>query len=748
MISANAKDVVFETVPERKTILLVEDDAAHSALILRAFEAHYEKMDVVVVRSLLEARREISRWRPDLLISDLILRDGSGMDLLGDDATAAGIPIVIMTCQGDEQSAVKAMKLGALDYVVKTPASLAEMPRAAQRIMREWALGVEHAEAQRILAKREEFFRMMVEHATDVIAIADPDGTSRYTSPAIEQVLGYSPEEFEGQSIFDHIHPDDTWMLRQAYSEITASPGQTVSTTHRHRHRDGTWRVIESVRRMVCDADGNSKVIVNARDVTAAHELSQRLSYQASHDDLTGLVNRREFEKRLDRILSTARSEQSQHALCYLDLDQFKIINDTCGHVAGDELLRELGRHLPQFVRKRDTFARLGGDEFGVLMEHCSLKQAERVALQILKAVEQFRFVWDEEEFTIGVSIGLVPIESSDSSASELMKAADAACYGAKEEGRSRIRINRPHDVELHRRFGEMQWATRIVHAIEHDALELEYQQIYPVAANGEDGLVLELLLRMRAADGTQIAPTVLLSAAERYNLATKIDHWVVRRALEWLAEDSERLTRVAHCGINLSGHSLNDEQFLAHVIHQLDETGVPTRKVVFEITETAAIRNLRSATHLIGRLRDLGCRFALDDFGSGLSSFAYLKALPVDIIKIDGLFVRDMADDPLDFAMVRSINEIAQLMGKATIAESVECEATMERLREIGVDYAQGFWLEPPRPLTELSRYSAASSRDTGFAHGKGGSNDAGTCSTRNGRSDTSGASSSRAAS
>ena len=277
MSVAMTREIALGDSEDGKSILLLEDDASHRALIMRAFEAHRGAMDVVVACSLAEARHELSGWRPDLLISDLVLRDGSGMELLGDDGLASGIPTVIMTCHGDEHAAVEAMKLGALDYVVKTPVSLAEMPRTAQRIMREWALSVEHRKAQDTLRRSEELFRMMVEHATDVIAIADPDGTSRYTSPAIEQVLGHTPEAFRGQSIFDHLHPDDTWTLRQAYAEMSAHPGRTVATVLRHRHRDGSWRIVESMRRMVRDADDNPKVIVNARDITAAREAERAL---------------------------------------------------------------------------------------------------------------------------------------------------------------------------------------------------------------------------------------------------------------------------------------------------------------------------------------------------------------------------------------------------------------------------------------------------------------------------------------
>jgi diguanylate cyclase (GGDEF)-like protein/PAS domain S-box-containing protein len=447
--------------------------------------------------------------------------------------------------------------------------------------------------------------------------------------------------------------------------------------------------------------DSVSGAVGNARDITEAHHLSEELSYQASHDTLTGLINRREFEQRLQRALQIARVEKTEHALCYLDLDELKIINDTCGHVAGDALLRQLGGLLQEHVRKRDTLARLGGDEFGVLLEHCSVEQAMRVVNALHKAVGDFRFLWGDKSFNIGVSIGLVPVTEASESITAVLSAADTACYAAKDAGRNRIHVYREGDAELARRHGEMQWVPRIDQALEQDRFHLAFQPI--AALKGSEGEHYELLIRLEDEEGHIVAPGAFLPAAERYNLSTKIDRWVIGTAFEWLSTRPEHVARLFLCAINLSGSSLGDEEFLQFVIRRFDQAKIPPHRICFEITETAAITNLTTATRFIKALKALGCRFALDDFGSGLSSFAYLKNLPVDFLKIDGMFVKEIADDPIALAMVSCINQIGHVMGKQTIAEFVENEAILEKLREIGVDYAQGYGISRPQPLADM---------------------------------------------
>jgi diguanylate cyclase (GGDEF)-like protein len=438
--------------------------------------------------------------------------------------------------------------------------------------------------------------------------------------------------------------------------------------------------------------------------ISQERKLRKQLSYQASHDALTGLINRFEFENHLKDALESAHKEDVTHAMLYIDLDQFKIVNDTCGHVAGDELLRQLSTVLQQRIRGSDLLVRLGGDEFGVLLGNCMPENALKVANGLLNTVQEFRFVWEDKSFVVGASIGVVTIDRDSESIADIMSAADAACYSAKDAGRNRVHIFGRNDKSFVDRYGEMQWVTRINEALAKDNFQLFCQQIMPVGDTGGDSPVLiEILVRMKDEGGKLIPPGAFIPAAERYNLMTSLDRWVVKSTIEWLSSNAHITGQLGKCSINLSGQSISDTQFLDYLLRSLAENDVPAEKICFEITETAAITNLSMATHFIAQLKAIGCSFALDDFGSGLSSFAYLKNLPVDYLKIDGSFVKDIVDDPIDEAMVRSINEIGHVMGKETIAGFVENDEILARLNEIGVDYAQGFGIDMPKPLDQL---------------------------------------------
>ena len=423
--------------------------------------------------------------------------------------------------------------------------------------------------------------------------------------------------------------------------------------------------------------------------------------YQASHDALTGLINRHEFERRVKGLISSTHMDKGENALCFMDLDQFKVVNDTCGHIAGDELLRQLGHVLQDAVRHSDTLARLGGDEFGILMEHCTLAQAQRAVSTIQQTIQDFQFPWEGQTFRIGVSIGLVAISEATPSLTELLKQADAACYMAKDLGRNRIHVYNPDDTQMVLRQGEMQWVSRINQALEENRFTLFAQSIVPLDKSTD--MHYEFLLRMIDERGEIISPVTFLPAAERYDLMHNLDIWVVRHAFGLLASHPDLVEQVHFFSINLSGQSITNVNFLDSVISQIKELNIEPGKICFEVTETAAISNLRAATHFISSLRKLGCRFALDDFGSGLSSFGYLKNLQVDYLKIDGIFVKDIADDPIDHAMVKSINDIGHVMGMKTIAEFVESSKIKGMLRKLGVDYAQGYDIGRPQPFEEI---------------------------------------------
>jgi diguanylate cyclase (GGDEF)-like protein/PAS domain S-box-containing protein len=441
----------------------------------------------------------------------------------------------------------------------------------------------------------------------------------------------------------------------------------------------------------------------SGRDVTQARRLSMQLAYQATHDELTGLVNRREFERRLGRVLASANESGEHHALCYLDLDQFKIVNDTCGHAAGDELLRQLGRMLKSQVRSRDTLARLGGDEFALLLEHCSLAQAEIVANGFRAAIEGHEFAWQGKGFRVAASVGLVPIDGTHVCASDALRAADSACYLAKDSGRNRVHIYASNDTQIARREGEMNWVARINKALTEDRFRLHAQPIVAADAACRGAPRFELLVRMLGDDGTLTAPGAFLPAAERYGLASRIDRWVISHALTFLTCSHHRLPGGSSVNINLSGQSLSDEDFFEYVVTELARHGLPEGQLCFEVTETAAISDLAGARKFMDMVRGHGCHFALDDFGTGLSSFAYLRDLPVDFVKIDGAFIRDIEHDPVAYSMVRSINDIGHVLGKRTIAEYVTSEAAARLLHEMGVDFLQGFGVGHPVPVETL---------------------------------------------
>ena len=443
-------------------------------------------------------------------------------------------------------------------------------------------------------------------------------------------------------------------------------------------------------------------VVVTARDMTHTYELSSQLAYQASHDALTGLINRREFENKLQRILEHVKTHNDHYVLCYMDLDQFKVINDNCGHAAGDELLRQLGKLMQKNVRKQDTLARLGGDEFAAIIENCTLKKAQEIVNHLQDTINDFRFEWEDKTYRVGTSIGLVPVTSHSGNINELLKQADAACYVAKNEGRNRIHLYRRNDAKLEKHHFEMQGVMHVQSALDENRLCLYRQPIIPINSNIKDsGEHYEILIRLEK-DGKILLPNIFLPAAEQYGLSNKIDAWVVNRFFTWLTEDMERQKSLSLCSINLSAYSLNTDGLLDFILDQLDTLPILPEKICFEITETATIANYDKAINFIKKLRSRGCHFALDDFGSGFSSFAYLKNLEVDYLKIDGMFIKDILIDPIALSMVKSINEIGHVVGIKTIAEFVEDYKILQKLREINVDFVQGNAIGKPQPIDE----------------------------------------------
>ena len=556
------------------------------------------------------------------------------------------------------------------------------------------------------LFREKESAQITLRSIGDGVITTDADNLVEYINPVAEELTGWKVDDANGRpvdEIFRGFHEETCEPLENpiAVSMRRNRPMKSVRPTLLIR-RDGNELYVESTASPI--RDGNGKVtggVLVFHDVSESRELNRRLSYHASHDILTGLVNRREFESRLERALKSARAKETSYALCHLDLDQFKIVNDSCSHAAGDALLNQLGALLKSKIRWRDTLARLGGDEFGILLESCSLDEAMQTAEDIRTAVNEYKFVWDDRSFRLSVSIGIVPITADNEDVATLLSAADSACLAAKEAGRDRIHSFQENDIDLVRRRRELQWAARIKNALEEDRFELFRQTIRPLQEE-EEGAHYELLLRMRDESGKIIAPGLFIEAAERYSITPAIDQWVITNAFRWLVSAADERERLAMCAINLSGQSLGDDKFLPFVIEQFQTSGLDPTKICFEITETAAIASYSQANRFINALKELGCKFALDDFGTGLSSFGYLKHFPVDFLKIDGSFVKEILHDPIDREMVRSINEIGHLTGKRTIAEFAENEEIITMLRGMGIDYAQGFGVSEPQRVSD----------------------------------------------
>jgi len=447
-------------------------------------------------------------------------------------------------------------------------------------------------------------------------------------------------------------------------------------------------------QRMVSQVDRAEREL---KELKLGQEYAVKLAYHASHDPLTNLVNRLEFEKRLALALHTAASQGRQHSVMYLDLDRFKIVNDTCGHAAGDQLLRQVSALLKQQVREGDSLARLGGDEFGVLLENCPLQEAIGIADKLRQCIADFRFVSEGKSFSIGASVGVVQVADGMLNLTDILCAADAACYMAKEKGRNRVQFYRPHDSDVSMRRREMDWVPRLQRALQEGRFVLYSQQIMSIGERFSQTSHHELLVRMLDEHGKVIPPMAFIPAAERYSIMPMIDQWVIHNAFAAISSLGPDCGTYA---INISGASIGDERILEFVREQFRKFVMPPRSICFEITETAAIANFDKAARFFGEMKSLGCLFSLDDFGAGMSSFGYLKHLPVDFIKIDGSFVKDVAHDPVAVAMVRAINDVGHVMGKKTIGEFVDGEIVLGALREIGVDFAQGNWISPPSPF------------------------------------------------
>ena len=564
----------------------------------------------------------------------------------------------------------------------------------------------EFKQIEETLFQEKELAQVTLQSIGDAVLTTDAFGRIKYLNPVAKSLLGCGEASAEGlplEEVFGIVHEATRETVENPIQQALKE-NQTVSLANHTVliNQNNQEIAIQDSAAPIRNREGQViGAVMVFRDVTQNRLLSRQLSWQASHDALTGLVNRHEFEQQIEQALHLAKLDYQIHALCYLDLDHFKIVNDTCGHLAGDELLRQITILLQEKIRKTDTLARLGGDEFGVLLSQCLPEQALRVANDLLECVQEFRFVWQEQVFSIGVSIGLVGIDANSESLAEIISTADAACYTAKNRGRNRVYVAQTDDQERLQQRGEMQWASRISHALESDWFCLYVQPIASITPVAQNGDYYEVLLRLHDEQGNLVLPMAFIPAAERYDLMHLIDRWVIRTLFRnWIRVVGDKQSVYA---INLSGSSINDDQFINFLYEQFTLHSISPQSICFEITETVAIANLNKARQFIQSLQRMGCRFALDDFGVGMSSFAYLKSLPVDYLKIDGSFIRNIIDNPVDNAIVTAITHISSVMGIKTIAEFVENEAILERITALGIDYAQGYGIGMPRPLGSI---------------------------------------------
>jgi len=557
----------------------------------------------------------------------------------------------------------------------------------------------EQASSNVSLPESERRFRHYARASADFFWELDDQLRFSYVSDEIDAIPNVSPTELLGLTHEEllasdcNVNPDDHW-------------DQQLDRLQRHlafRDFEFRWGTDEDVRTLrysgipIYDTD---HVFIgyrgSGRDVTAANRQAESVAYHASHDALTGLVNRRHFEQLCERALEKAKRERRAHALCFMDLDSFKIVNDTCGHLAGDELLRQLSALLDRLVRKSDVLARLGGDEFGLLLYNCSVPVALNLANQLRSEVENFQFLWGETRFQVGVSVGLVVFDDRWQDLQALFGAADSACYLAKNEGRNRVIVHHDGDGPSSNRKVETHWVEEINAALEDDRMVIARQVILPLN-DQNDASRFEMFMRLRATNGDIINPGSFLPSAERYGLSAQLDLVMIKLTLQWLKNHPRLLNSVKLCSINLTSGTFANAEHEDALVELIQDSGVPPSRLCFELTETATIANLSAASRFMQRLHEMGCRFMLDDFGSGLSAFAYLKNLPVDYLKIDGSLVRDILDDQIDFTMVKAINEISQSLGMQTVAKYVESPELLKAVREIGVDYAQGYYLGKP---------------------------------------------------
>ncbi len=672
-------------------IQIVEDEK----IIALDLQRRLEKFGYSVVALAATAEEAVEaalEYYPDIILMDIMLGGNrDGIDAAIEIHEQYNVPIVFLTAYADERTVERAKKAEPVGYVLK--------PFKERELQTTIDIALYKSSIDRQMQEQEQLFEALLDSMNDGLIAYSKDQTIRFLNPVAQNLTGWSEEraiQRELSEVFSLYDENSELKAAVPLSQVAEGKDFEFENVYLTTEQGGRVSIAGSITPIKTHShiDGG---LITFRDVTNIKEMSEIIEYQASHDSLTGLMNREEFFSRLQEIARVAQANQRTHSFVYLDLDQFKIVNDVCGHLAGDELLRQVSTDLRgQLEGEEHLAARLGGDEFGILLLDASLARGMAIARTLLRNLNR-KFIWQKNAFHITASIGLVPVAGVNTDGYTILAAADDASYLAKESGGNTIKVYETADYTFLKRRGEMQWISRLNHALEGDRFVLWGQPI--VSTNGHSHEHLEVLIRMLDDDNSLISPGDFIPAAEKYNLMPAVDRWVLTHAFDRLDAFAAQ-GRHPLVSINLSGASIADESMLEFIRSLIDGTSADPKQICLEITETTAIENMSRATSFIKRLKGIGVSFALDDFGNGFSSFAYLKHLPVDYLKIDGSFVRDIADDPIDYALVEAVNNIGHVMNMKTIAEYVKDDRTRALLENIGVDFLQGYQISRPTPL------------------------------------------------
>jgi diguanylate cyclase (GGDEF)-like protein/PAS domain S-box-containing protein len=683
---------------EAARILIVEDERIISLDLKHRLEQFGHSV-VGIVSTAREAIAQTDSLKPDIILMDIMLGgEMDGIEAADEIRHTHPIPVVFVTAYADDETLARVKAAQPAGYILK--------PFKERELYSTIDIAIYKNQVDREMRKQEQWFDAVLHSIADGIVATNSQGRIRLVNAPATSITGFTEEEAVGLP-YDEVLQlyDSATGLR---SEVLPQGGFTTDDRPLYlencylRSKHGAEVEIQGTVAPIHTDDQHTEGIVFAfRDVTEIKRMSDTIVYQASHDSLTGLLNRDELFSRISDIITENADESESYSFIYVDLDQFKIINDVCGHEAGDELLRQVAGTLSGTVADSALVSRLGGDEFGVVLPDTDLEAAQEVADSLLQHLRR-KFVWHKHVFNITASIGVVPMSSAGDQSLNVLAAADDACYLAKEEGGNATKVYQRGDRSFRRRRGEMQWISRLNAALEEDRFELYHQLIGSIDDGGDTKI--EILLRLRESDDTIVSPGVFIPAAERYNLMPHIDRWVLNAVVAYAQRQRELSGSSDLYCVNISGASLVDDSFLEYVVDLLRRSSIDPASLCLEITETSAIENLSRAVGFMHRLRQLGTTFALDDFGNGFSSFSYLKQLPADYLKIDGSFVRNCDSDPIDRGLVQSVNNIGHVMGMATIAEFVENERVLETLKRLGVDYAQGYAVGHPGPLPPLT--------------------------------------------